>query len=321
VLAGAPVTYTATVTPSPDGGTVAFSDGAGNPATVNCAARPLTGNQATCTVSYLAAGVFSVTATYSGDGTSNNDAASTSSPLLETVRTVPGAPTGISATAADEQATVSFAAPASNGGDAITGYTVTASPGGQTSSGGSSPITVTGLTDGTTYTFTVTATNSVGTGLQSAASNAVTPRDTHAPTAPAALTGRIAHNSLLLSWRASLDNLGVDHYEIYRNSSPILRVPGTAIVASLRSFQPRVASVFDVRAFDAAGNQSERSGSVTVTRVPRPKSAPKRIPRWAWQLLAWQKHHTGPKPATPKPLPHWYGAWKTWRNGLFRLLG
>ncbi len=89
--------------------------------------------------------------------------------------TAPGAPQSPHATAGDAQAVVSFTPPASNGGATITSYTVTASPGGRTASGASSPITVTGLTDGTSYTFTVTATNSVGTGPASVASNAVTP--------------------------------------------------------------------------------------------------------------------------------------------------
>ena len=69
---------------------------------------------------------------------------------------------------------MSFSAPASNGGSAITSYTVTSSPGGLTVSGSSSPIVVTGLTNGTTYTFAVKATNGVGSG-SSATSNAVTP--------------------------------------------------------------------------------------------------------------------------------------------------
>lgn len=89
--------------------------------------------------------------------------------------TVPGAPTDVSASAGNGQATVSFTAPASDGGAAISSYTVTASPGGATATGGASPITVTGLTNGTSYTFTVTAANSVGSGAASAASAAVTP--------------------------------------------------------------------------------------------------------------------------------------------------
>jgi hypothetical protein len=89
--------------------------------------------------------------------------------------TVPGAPTIGTATAGNAQATVTFTAPVSNGGSPITGYTVTSSPGGITRTGSASPITVTGLTNGTTYTFTVTATNANGTGPASAPSNSVIP--------------------------------------------------------------------------------------------------------------------------------------------------
>jgi C1A family cysteine protease len=89
--------------------------------------------------------------------------------------TVPSAPTGVSATAGDAQATVSFSPPASDGGSPITSYTVTSNPDGRTAIGSSSPLTVTGLTNGTSYTFTVTATNAAGTGPASAPSNSVIP--------------------------------------------------------------------------------------------------------------------------------------------------
>lgn len=89
--------------------------------------------------------------------------------------TVPGAPTIGTATGGNAQASITFTAPAFNGGSAITSYTATSSPGGFTASGASSPLVVTGLTNGTAYTFTVTATNIIGTGAPSAASNSVTP--------------------------------------------------------------------------------------------------------------------------------------------------
>ena len=95
--------------------------------------------------------------------------------------TAPGAPSGVSATAGNGSASVSWAAPGS-GGSAITSYTVTPYIGSAAQTpvtvSGSPPATtatVTGLTNGTAYTFTVSATNAVGTGPASSPSNAVTP--------------------------------------------------------------------------------------------------------------------------------------------------
>ena len=88
----------------------------------------------------------------------------------------PDAPTIGTAVAGDAQATVSFTAPSSDGGSAITSYTATSSPGdftGTISQSGSGSIIVSGLTSGTAYTFTVTATNAIGTSLASAVSNSV----------------------------------------------------------------------------------------------------------------------------------------------------
>jgi len=93
--------------------------------------------------------------------------------------TVPDAPTSVVATAGFSQATVTWDAPGSDGGADITGYTVTASPGGATcspSNVATRECVVSSLaTDGTSYTFTVVATNEVGDSVPSSASNSVAP--------------------------------------------------------------------------------------------------------------------------------------------------
>jgi hypothetical protein len=121
----------------------------------------------------------------------------------------PGAPTGVTATGGNAQATVSWTAP-SNGGAVISQYTVTpfigttAQP--ATSAYGSPPvtsITLTGLTNGTAYTFKVSATNAAGTGPQSAASNAVTPAGP--PAAPTNVAATAHASSAAVSWTAPAD--------------------------------------------------------------------------------------------------------------------
>lgn len=89
------------------------------------------------------------------------------------VATVPGAPTiGTAVSVSTTSVAVPFTASSDTGGLAITGYTVTSS-GGQTATGASSPIIVTGLTTGTSYTFTVTATNSLGTSVSVGTASAI----------------------------------------------------------------------------------------------------------------------------------------------------
>jgi hypothetical protein len=90
---------------------------------------------------------------------------------------VPAAPTGAIATPGIAQATVTWTAPASNDGSPVTGYTVTSvqDPARTVTVGNVLSATVTGLTGGTSYSFTVRAINATGTGAPSAASNAVTP--------------------------------------------------------------------------------------------------------------------------------------------------
>lgn len=89
--------------------------------------------------------------------------------------TVPDPPTAVAASAGDTTAQVTFTAPENTGGSAITGYTATSTPGGKTATGVAAPLTVTGLTNAISYSFTVHATNAQGNSAESAASNSVTP--------------------------------------------------------------------------------------------------------------------------------------------------
>ena len=135
-------------------------------------------SQTTATVTGLGAGTHTVTITDANACTKQQ------SFTLIASATAPGAPTIGTATAGDGQASVTFTAPVSNGGSAITTYTATANPGGATATGSSSPITVTGLTNGTAYTFTVTASNAIGTSVASGASNSATPKGNQTITFP-----------------------------------------------------------------------------------------------------------------------------------------
>lgn len=99
----------------------------------------------------------------------------TAPPVAVTVADVPGTPWDVTATAGlDGTATVSWEAPGYDGGSAVTGYVVRTSTGAEHAAS-SSPFTVTGLANGTTYTFRVKAVNVIGAGPLSTASNAAVP--------------------------------------------------------------------------------------------------------------------------------------------------
>lgn len=91
--------------------------------------------------------------------------------------TAPGVPTGVTVSAGDGSATISWTAPVDTGGIPLTGYTVTGIPGGSCTTTGTS-CTITGLVNGTGYTFLVRATNALTSSADSGPSAPVVPSST-----------------------------------------------------------------------------------------------------------------------------------------------
>src|SRR5256714_7897514 len=131
---------------------------------------------------------------------------------------LPWAPTNVTAVAADRSAIVSWTAPTFDGGTPIGIYQVNASPGGAiaTVAGPATSVTVSGLANGTTYSFIVTAINAVGSGAGSAASNGVVPVAVPGP--PQSVRATASSSTVALSWAAPVSN----------GSSPITGYTGTS---------------------------------------------------------------------------------------------
>jgi hypothetical protein len=182
----------------------------------------------------------------------------------------PGPPTGVTAAALSHSALVSWTAPTSNGGKTITGYAVTSSPDDKTcTTTGALSCTVSGLTNGQAYTFTVTATNSVGTGVPSTASDPVTP--VGVPDKPTGVTATAGAGSALVSWTAPVDTGGSAITGYTATSSPggkTCATSGTSCtVSGLTNGQ---AYTFTVTATNGLGTgaASTASAPVTPTDVP-----------------------------------------------------
>jgi len=190
--------------------------------------------------------------------------------------TAPSPPTSVTATAGDGAATVTFAAPFSTGGSPVTGYTVTSTPGGITASGTAAPIVVPGLPNNTAYTFTVAATNSAGTSIASAVSNAVTPVAANAPGSPSSLVATPGDGRVNLGWVAPLPVSGApitDYIVQYRltGTSTWTSVDegSTATTATITGLTNNTSYDFTVTAVNSAG-----SGTPSAVASTTPAAAP-----------------------------------------------
>jgi hypothetical protein len=186
----------------------------------------------------------------------------------ESAPTEPGAPTNVTAVAGNGSADVSWNAPASDGGSAITGYTATSAPDGLTCQTTDTMCTVIGLTNGTPYTFTVAATNDIGTGTASDPSNSVTPTDQPIdttpptgglPTAIVAVPQQVGTTATVrVAWAAASDDSGISAYELQRKKGsgswvPVTLDSPTATSADV-AVKPGTSYRFRLRATDGANN-------------------------------------------------------------------
>ena len=215
-----------------------------------------------CTVTGLTNGrvyTFTVKAT-NGLGTGPASSASNS----VTPAGVPFSPTGVQAMPFNASALVSWTA-AANNGSAITRYTVTGTPGTRTcSTTGALSCTIEGLANGTPYTFTVTATNSVGTGPASAPSAAATPKPV--PGAPLSVSGIGGDASALVSWTAPPDNgSAITGYTV--TSAPGGKSCSTtgALSCTVSELVNRTPYTFTVTATNVIGTGPASAASAAVT--------------------------------------------------------
>lgn len=137
---------------------------------------------------------------------------STSVPIPPIPTTVPDPPTNIVAVADNGQATITFTPPSNDGGSTILYYTVLSTPGSIVAYSDASPITILGLSNGTSYTFTMTATNAVGESDPSDISNSVSPTNSSlsAPTITKAIP---TNNSIVVSFNTPLSFGTITNYE------------------------------------------------------------------------------------------------------------
>lgn len=181
--------------------------------------------------------------------------------------TAPTVPTGVTATPGNAQVVVSWTA--STDAVGVTGYriyrggTLVGSPTG-------TAYTDTGLTNGTTYSYTVAAIDAAGN--LSATSSAVTatpavPADTTPPTVPGTPTAAAALVSATVTFTASTDAVGVTGYRVYSSADNYVSVvaTGTSSPITVSGLNAATSYTFKVAAVDAAGNvsaQSPASGAV-----------------------------------------------------------
>jgi hypothetical protein len=242
-----------------------------------------TGANSSFSGSILAEGAITLGADSTFDGHALTYGKATLARNTVTTTSAPAVPTDVSANAGDAQASVSWTAPASNGGSAITSYTVTPDDGVSattetpftTADGATTFATVPGLTNGTAYNFTVIATSSVGNSPPSATSNSVTPVAPTAPGAPTGATANPGNSEARVSWTAPDNNGGssITGYTVTSTPGGLTATTTGPIAATVTGLTNGVAYTFAVVAKNTVGPSSSSAASNSVTPMTVP-SAP-----------------------------------------------
>jgi chitodextrinase len=182
--------------------------------------------------------------------------------LVSSDLTAPSVPTNLAATAASATS-VNLTWTASTDNVGVTGYRVFRN-GAAVGTSATASYTDTGLTQLTTYTYTVTAYDAMGNeSAQSSSANATT-WDGTPPSVPAGLSATaITPTRVSLSWTASTDNIGVTGYKVYRGGVYVTTVTTLTYVDTGRS--PSTAYSYTVSAIDARSNESAQSTAANAT--------------------------------------------------------
>ena len=186
---------------------------------------------------------------------------------------VPGAPANVVATAGDLSARVSWREPTDNG-SAILSYRVTALDVTTSSNGGESCVasgvsttacSVEGLTSGDSYTFTVTATNAIGTGPASGASNAVTPMTV--PGAPTHVVAAGGNASATVSWTAPASDGGsaITRYVVIASGTGEQACTTAGVTCTVTNLHNGTTYTFSVTAANVFGTGPASGASKAVT--------------------------------------------------------
>ena len=191
--------------------------------------------------------------------------------------TVPGAPQNLVATSGGNQVTLTWTAPASNGGSAITNYSIYrgTTPGGEAllvTLGNVLTFTDNGLTNGQKYYYQVSAVNSVGEGLLSGEANA-TPAVV--PLAPQSLTATASNGEVVLTWSAPLSDGGapITGYKVYRGTTAggevLLTTLGNVLTFTDTELTNGKIYFYEVSAMNLVGEGSlSNEASATPATVP-----------------------------------------------------